>query len=889
MERRRIRWDDCRRLWDGHQDGEARFARASPQNTESVPRDRSDVRRDCSEERQGGVAWRSLAPDQTLPRGGTPSLQPVSVPEENLRPTCGSLRRSVVSESRTPAGPTVPDIHSVQAGSEKSQARSSLGPSWHQESECSPRKRKAAVLYASAGRPKRRGTRGKASSSRWRSRWNSQQQQLQQERKRKRRRRGKPHAGRLDPPRPPKRSPTVLFPSRGGWGEVFNCIVALRDRSVLARHLADSLSSSFSQWQSRQRRIATSGGRARARRRRGVIRVLVRSYIEISLRWLQTGCLRLSETPVGRSMRLLASRAANEACCTAPLDFSGDKRGRLREVLASIVNRSPPSLNLDSLHFSGGPAQWSYDVSARRPEGALRIESARIALPDPACVVSLEDWLPTSIAEAFNSPATTDQPIAPKYFNVSMNQWRSVVRRMVRCKLAVALPSDTCSPLLSGGAFAVRKDAGRDRLICDRRPQNSQEAAVSRVLLPFCPRLRRLILDRSHALGVHIIDTRNCFYVYQVDPSRWHTQVIGPRIPVSWLHNLDDDALDEISDDDLETWWEPDLRHSPHADEPHDDFRQIAIVGVMMGDTNAVAVLEMAHRRQLINAGALRSETLLLPERPLPDGPDFGDVYIDDLVLFSILHFSRLCDLAGCPRAARAQGMYKQLAMPTSQSKKTASFRAEFWGGALDGIAGTLGFPMGRRTSLMYVTLLGAVLGFTRTTLQQLLGVWNFALSFRREALCCLGVAFVAARSLPTRKPIRASGALLNDLLLVCGLAPLLQADLRESPRLELFATDASPSGAGACVAPVSHSLWRTLYNLAEEHGEHVRLHWGSSAPPFVKVRLCCSRHSCRLVSALQLPVPSDGSYQLARAHGFDAHQTFGESGCQTAEDSLLC
>ena len=70
--------------------------------------------------------------------------------------------------------------------------------------------------------------------------------------------------------------------------------------------------------------------------------------------------------------------------------------------------------------------------------------------------------------------------------------------------------------------------------------------------------------------------------------------------------------------------------------------------------------------------------------------------------------------------------------MPTTQSE--TGFRAEFWGGALDGIAGTLGFPMCRRTSLMCVTLTGAVLGLTRTSSQRLLGAWNFALCFRREA-----------------------------------------------------------------------------------------------------------------------------------------------------------
>ena len=55
-------------------------------------------------------------------------------------------------------------------------------------------------------------------------------------------------------------------------------------------------------------------------------------------------------------------------------------------------------------------------------------------------------------------------------------------------------------------------------------------------------------------------------------------------------------------------------------DEPHDGARQISIVGVVMGDTNAAMVLEMAHRRQLINAGVLRPDSLLLLERPLPQG-----------------------------------------------------------------------------------------------------------------------------------------------------------------------------------------------------------------------------------------------------------------------------
>ena len=107
-------------------------------------------------------------------------------------------------------------------------------------------------------------------------------------------------------------------------------------------------------------------GRSWARRRRRMIRDMLRCCIECSLRWLQTGCLRLSEAPIGRILRQLAAQAAKEACCTSPLEFSGDKRGFLREVLANIVNRVPPSLNLGSVHVLGlrsGVTTAAYSVA----------------------------------------------------------------------------------------------------------------------------------------------------------------------------------------------------------------------------------------------------------------------------------------------------------------------------------------------------------------------------------------------------------------------------------------------------------------------------------------------------------------------------------------------
>ena len=109
-----------------------------------------------------------------------------------------------------------------------------------------------------------------------------------------------------------------------------------------------------------------------------------------------------------------------------------------------------------------------------------------------------------------------------------------------------------------------------------------------------------------------------------------------------------------------------------------------------------------------------------------------------------------------------------------------------------------------------------------------------------KRCVVCTLPSMLLARFLcvaPSRQPARCWTTCSS-----CGIAPLLQADSRASPRLELFATDASPFGAGGCVAPVTAELWRTFHNLAEEQGQHVRLSLGSSPPP---LELTPSRCAC--------------------------------------------
>ena len=144
-----------------------------------------------------------------------------------------------------------------------------------------------------------------------------------------------------------------------------------------------------------------------------------------------------------------------------------------------------------------------------------------------------------------------------------------------------------------------------------------------------------------------------------------------------------------------------------------------------------------------------------------------------------------------------------------------AAHSGEVWGGHIDGVSGTLGFPLERRVSLMLVTMLISAMGVNRALLQRLLGGWAFALAFRQEVFASLGVSCTAT-SLPPSRRCRLNGALFDEHLLVIGLAPLLETNLRAEPCETLHTTDASPSG---CSASITGEDWLALYDLVEEKG----------------------------------------------------------------------
>ena len=81
-------------------------------------------------------------------------------------------------------------------------------------------------------------------------------------------------------------------------------------------------------------------------------------------------------------------------------------------------------------------------------------------------------------------------------------------------------------------------------------------------------------------------------------------QVISPRIPRSWLEQVDDEKWDFVDTEEIESWVSQDLRESCISVEPVSEPHhcQIGMTAIVMEDVNAVYTLECAHSRQLLAA-----------------------------------------------------------------------------------------------------------------------------------------------------------------------------------------------------------------------------------------------------------------------------------------------
>jgi hypothetical protein len=250
-----------------------------------------------------------------------------------------------------------------------------------------------------------------------------------------------------------------------------------------------------------------------------------------------------------------------------------------------------------------------------------------------------------------------------------------------------------------------------------------------------------------------------------------------------------------------------------------------------MGDKNSVDVAQATHRSLLKQTGALTASDEMLYNCPMPRGPVYEGLYIDDHVIVCKAQYNRPQD----PARLRAQELlqksragYVAAQLPRAEAKgfeEQETFIA--WGTEVCSKQGTCGAPRARRRQLMF--LVGSLLvkkKASKEMMQTVLGSFVHPFMHRRLCMSSLGRAYNWAQNLPAHKLSRIPHDVWQELFAGVLLLGFAHTDLRAPVSTLITSSDATPSSVGVVAAKVSRDYAEGLFDYSEQKGGYVRLDW---------------------------------------------------------------
>ncbi|CAE7246419.1 unnamed protein product [Symbiodinium sp. CCMP2592] len=454
---------------------------------------------------------------------------------------------------------------------------------------------------------------------------------------------------------------------------------------------------------------------------------------------------------------------------------------------------------------------------------ALPVVASRVALPPKAGLVDPCKWLPPERAAILQDlaglkkaeEAWGDVPVA--CHRVEPSEEDELVRRLVRHGMALpfledALPRDREGRLLVGGLFGVAKNEAEDRLIFDRRPENATMEKLPWAKLPSGACFTRLLLKPTEYLRGSGDDLRNYYYTL--------------RLPDNWIkHNAVGRRLSAQVRRELGLL-------------PHREYRLCFRV-LAMGDVNGCDIAQAVHESVLQRWGLLGADCTLVYGEPVPRGPSWQGVYIDDLLICQRCSFGRPVPLDGSflpppplpqdedvQKVAAAEQAYEEAGLQRAIHKEfwyQCAFKA--WGAEVDGVAGKVGAPKDVRRQV-WMLLFKIVSGgwASGDVLRQVLGYLAYIFQYRRELYALHHRMYKFVDGMPPDRWVKLPNYVLDELRSCALHLPFAVSSMRRRVSSTLLATDATPTSGGAVVTEAPEALAEELWRQSEVKGEAVRI-----------------------------------------------------------------
>lgn len=366
------------------------------------------------------------------------------------------------------------------------------------------------------------------------------------------------------------------------------------------------------------------------------------------------------------------------------------------------------------------------------------------------------------------------------------------------------------------GLFAVPKDEQWDRLILNPTVVNSRNYAYSSYTKTLAPGylITSVQLGPQEKLLISSDDLCEFYYIFRVSKARSRRNAIGLKFDSKELMHL--------------KCFNPALLGSECY---------ICLNTMAMGDSLAVEVAQQSHMTLLQNlASCMIPGEALQYRQPCPRGPFFELLTIDDHI--GLQRVSMDHSLEDVPTRdqevfAASERAYREVKLTAHPGKRQRQVEhTTVLGAEVHGLEGRVSAPRARIAILCYITGVICKGVIKRKILQALLGCWTHICLFRRPVFAILDKVYHEGAQFDPDRLFRMSSTsqVINELSLLCVLAPTMQTNLRAEPVPALFMMDASPFGGGICRASFPEVAVRELWRHTEQRGFYTKLQQGPNA-----------------------------------------------------------